>query len=761
MLGRYDDGIEFSTVTYLVHGRIPFSDFYSQYGVGLGIPGAIPYLLGFHGAFALRLVYGSFCALATLLGTVFVWRRCGPPLGALVGLLTIVSGTPRYSIGWSAVFGFALLVDAAARRTAGRELGLAALREPRPLLLASFVLSMAGWARVEYALFPIAWAIVLAFAVPRGRRRTELVSATIGFALLPTLVVAATGGLRHLWWFISYTLSPSMAGFHTQRGQPIEWHTITDRISELWHLQLSSPLAGVIVGSYGVGLLTVAVAVVLLLTRAGRTRLLARDRTFLLPFMLAVCAIVLYAQSARFSTAYGLIAVPIFWAAAALLIGRRISPGALTLAVLIFAYPLLTAIAPGAIIDAWKARPDLRNRPVIPHFDYIPIQSDGSPESLSALPRVWRQLGLQGRATIAVNIRNDVAWGNDAIVGYVLDVAPAAWETNYDPGVANSDRVERETVAELCANHAPVVQFDQIYPYSSAAPVYVGSRRLDEFLAVNYRPRAIAGFYRILLPASSRCTLPERLDLATLAATRDSLIAKAELSQAGAVAIAILERERLARQPLDSVNAAVAALGGYALTPAQVPAGLLGSPLKVLAGDTPAGSLAAAAAAGWPSDLEALAAQTAWINHRQPGEPSQQAAATAVAALAARHPDWPTAIANDSAIQPPSEALFRKFAAGGARGATFDAWRFAYYVQHGPASRAIAAGLALIDDYDRVDDPVQAGQAELKLAAFPGVTPGCALLLTRHANARPGVRAPTPPGGPPCLQPELATARDI
>jgi hypothetical protein len=58
ILGRFNDGIEYTIVTYLLHGQIPFTDFYEPYGLGLGIPGVFPHLLGFDGAFALRLTYG-------------------------------------------------------------------------------------------------------------------------------------------------------------------------------------------------------------------------------------------------------------------------------------------------------------------------------------------------------------------------------------------------------------------------------------------------------------------------------------------------------------------------------------------------------------------------------------------------------------------------------------------------------------------------------------------------------------------------------
>src|SRR5436305_1847682 len=92
-----DNGVLFTTVTYLLHGQIPISDFYQPYGIAMGLPGILPHLLGYDGAFALRLTYGLFPALVTCLVTVFVWRRCGWKLGLLVGVVSLSSTVARYS----------------------------------------------------------------------------------------------------------------------------------------------------------------------------------------------------------------------------------------------------------------------------------------------------------------------------------------------------------------------------------------------------------------------------------------------------------------------------------------------------------------------------------------------------------------------------------------------------------------------------------------------------------------------------------------
>jgi hypothetical protein len=759
ILGRFDDGIEYTTVTYLLHGQLPFTDFYEPYGIGLGVPGVIPHLLGFDGVFALRLVYGAFPALVTLFVTPLVWRRCGAAIAVLVGLMTLTSTTPRYSMGFAALFGFALIVDHAVRRTSSKTLQEAAELHPRLLLAASLVCSLAGWARTEYAIFAAIWAVVLFLVLRHNRRRWILALASLLFAAFPTVIVAITGGLRHLWWFVSYTLSSSESGFHAQRGQPIEWHLFGDWLNELLHFQFGASTAGAIIDSYGLALAVVVIGGVVLVVPAWRRRLLDRDRSYLTPFMIAVCAVVLYGQAARFSTTYGSIGNPVFWVAGALLVGR-VSPWALVSLLALFAYPSLPAVSPGAVYDAWQSRPPTDNRVAVPGFNRIPIAEDGGPASMAALIAQWRVLGLDGRPTVNVELRNDVAWGNDAIVGFLLNAPSAAWPLTYDPGLVNTAKVERGTIKELCDNRAPVVQNNGDYPYPSGVKEYIGSRLLDEFLAVDYEVRAIAGFYRILLPSTSHCQLPEQLDDQALTALGERSIEKGELAEAGALAIARLERAHARHERSSASDAALATLGGYVLAPDELPAGLLGKALSALAPTSASTTeLATAAAYPWPSDIQRLAAQTAWIAHRASGEADTAPAAAAVYSLALQHANWPQAIANLSAIQPPSPTLFTRLAQRGARDtAGFDRWRRGYFVESGDIAESIAAGLALIDDYDRLSDPVEAGAAELELATYPGVTPGCALALRRSASRLPGIRIALPPTGPACTQPELMGA---
>jgi hypothetical protein len=744
-----DNGVLFTTVTYLLHGQIPITDFYEPYGIALGVPGVVPHLLGFDGADALRVAYGVFPALMLFLLTLFLWRRVGWKLAVLVGTVSICENVPRYAMGYVPVFGFGLMIDRLARRTSTGSLREIAECDARGLMACSAVLSLAGWARPDYADFAVVWAVILAAAL-RGRRRWTLPLITVGFALLPTFIVIVTGGATHLFWILRYLLTT----YHAQRGSPVVWHLFTDRFSELVHFQfgqLGNPAW--VNATYGVGGVVVIAAVCMLSTRRGRDRLFRSDPTLVLPLMIVICALVLYSQAAAFDGPYGQLGVPIFWAAGALLV-RRLPGWVLGAVILILAYPLVIQSSPGGIIDGAKNPPPI-GPPTVARLD---IPNGGAPD-YAALQGVWRELGLDGRPTVSVELRNDVTWGGDAIVGFLLNAPAAAWPLTYDPGLVNRADVEQGTVQQLCQNRAPVVQIDHDYPYPAGRPVYVGSRLLDEFLATDYYVRAHAGEYRILLPSTPRCVLPQSLSDASLARLRDNWIQRGGPAEAGAIAVLLMDRERAAGRPVDPVNASAAAMGGYVLTPSEIPTGSLGPALTALFNGPAHQSMTAAAAAHWPSDIEALAAQTAWVDNHAPGQPGQAAAGQAVVAMALRHPNWPQAISNLAAVEPPNAALIRALSSGAKGIVQFDQWRLNWYISQGQLNGEIEADLALIGDYVRTDDPLNAADAEFHMAGLKGLPPGCAQLLRQRAGQKPGIGLNAASGpAPTCNLPAFAHA---
>lgn len=672
-------------------------------------------------------------------------------MAVVVGVMTFSASVARYSGSWAFLFAFVLIVDTAHRRLdadAG-DRGLTRLveRAPRLMLLAGFVLSLAGWMRTEYAVFGLIWAAILLAAGRRSAVVRRCAAATAGFALLPSIVVVAAGGFQGLWWWVTYTLSRGPSGFDAQRGQDVDWSLFADRLRELAHLHLESGDPGAVVASYGLAAVIVGVAAILALLPRGR-RWLLRDATALTPFLLIVAAVVLFGQSARFSSAYGILGLPVFLVAGALLVGRPPLVAIVGFTVAI-AWPVVVpGLLPTTTLDQWSNRPQWRDREAIKGFNYLPVRTDdGSTEMLAALPKVWHQLGLDGRPTLSVGLHNDLAWGNDTYVGYLLDAPAAGWPLTYDPGLANADKVQRRVVAQLCSSHAPVVQLDGDYPYPPDVDPGRGSRRLDAFLALNHRLSGVAGHYRILTPRAATCLRPDDAPSALVARRRDSLFVAGETAPAGALASLLMDRAKAVGHPVEPKDALIAAAGGYRPRPGDLPPGDLRRAAEALWGGASSDGLLLLAARRWSDDVVGAIVQSAWVTHgRRPGAPAERVAAQRVRQLALRHPRWPMAITNAAAVVPAGAQFVAALGRRGAGGVpAFDRWRFGAAAARGDAAGMLEAGQQLADDLAARHDPVGPGTVELKLAQSRGLTPACAALLRRRADARAGVHAPTPP----------------
>jgi hypothetical protein len=742
----FDGGIQTSTISNLLHGQLPITDFYEPYGIGLGVPGLVPRLFGFDGVLAERLTYAVFGALATALAVVLVgrwvggWR--GVAMGALMGVMTLADSTPRYAAPWCALFGFALIVLGAAHRSATPKLRDVARSHPRRLDLAALILSLSGWMRIEYAAFGVLWAGILLVSVPGwlGRRRAAV---SAGAAMLPSAIVVLTGGLRHLWWVASYDLKD----FRHARGIPIDWGAPGSWLTDLIHGDGATSQPGAIVATYGVALLTLLLVGGLLLTPRGRSLVARADRgTGLLSLALLICLLVLYGQSARFSSTYGELASAVFALPAMLLLGTwlrgrgRVALAATLALVGLLILPTVRQTAPDSVGQVWRDRPVTTSREPIPGYSGIGMYSVDQERSLAALPKQWRKLGLHGESTLSIGRTNTIAWGNDTIVNALVDAPSAAWPLTYDPGLANSDRTQREVVDDLCRSAAPLVQAETAYPDNGNYGIRWGSPRLDEFVAVNYRVAAVAGFYRILL--ADRCRRPDDVSLADLMVLRDRYLRDDALPEAGATALARLRRSH------DPDDAAIAVVGGFGhyVPPADLPRGAVGEALRRFAANARDPGLAARAvldSRGGPA-VTALAAQTAWATGHLAGEADDPRVVPVVLRFARRHPDLGAAVGVLRGVAPGGEAVFADLRHSGNR--TLDLLRWEYdTAQSDPAqtARAVALGRSLIAAYDARRDPVRAAVVEIRLAELLWPTdPACSTALLVHADARPGIWLP-------------------
>lgn len=760
----FDGGIQTSTIDALTHGRVPIADFYEPYGIGVGVPGLLPRLVGADSVLAERLTYALFGALATALAVVLVGRwsrgRLGPVLAGLTGVATLAGSTPRYAAPWCAVLGFALLVQAAGRRSNAQDLATIAREHPRRLDVAAVVLSLAGWMRVEYAGFALVWAAILLVLAGRSTGRPRA-AVSAGVALVPTLIIVLAGGASHLWWVVRYDL----VDFRHARGIPIDWGVPGDWVGALAHGHLFDQTAGTIVASYGVAVITALAAVTLLAYPGGRAFLRRADGgTGILLLLFVVSVVVLYAQSARFSVTYGETAVVIFALPAVLLLdawlasARRCSARVIALAaVTLLILPLLRPQMPDAVRDQWRDRPVTTAREPIPGYNRIGMYSTDQERSLAALPAVWRARGLAGRETLSIGRTNFTAWGNDAIVGGLLHAPPAAWTLTYDPGLVNRDDVQREVVADLCANNAPLVQAETTYPDLGNYGVRWGSTRLDEHVALNYRLDALAGFYRILVPTG--CRTVDAVSTDELARLRDARLRASELPEAGALALARLRRSH------DPQDAAVAVLGGFGhyVPKTALPRDDAGEALARFVANARDPEIAARAVLAThdrPVGI-ALAVQNAWASGRQPGEAQEAQVLPAMVAFAERHPDLGGAIGVLRGVLPGGDVLFAELEKAGAHTLELLRWRFDTLAAD-PARVADLAvlGRRLVAAYDARRDPVQAAAVEIAVATV--VEPkdaGCAATYLAHADAAPGIwLAPHGPAGS-CRQAGLAPPR--
>jgi len=691
--------------------------------VGYGVPGLPGELAGVDGALAVRLTYALFCAAATVLLYVFAARRAGALVALAVSLAALPSLVPRYAMGWAAILGCALLVERAARRSGARSLAEVAARAPRGLLAASVILSLAAWARVEYAAFSVVWAGVLVAALPAPARRRQA-AAAVALAALPSLPVLAGG---HLADFADY-LAYSALDFREYRGIDADWSFPADWLTDLAHGRTGTTAAG-LMAFYGVMALLIAAWIAHLTTGC---RLLARDPLRLAPLLGLLGALVLYSNTVRFGVDYSLAAAPLGWAAVVAATGRsRVGRAVIVAAALVLAVQVSGAYTPWALRDALAHPPDQSLREPVERLGHLPINAADWP-SLAALPVLWRERIEDRSHVLSVTRRNDVAVANDVIVYPLLDARPAAWPVTYDPGLVTRRDVQVRAVAELCRHRAPVVQLDGDYPPVNGREARrPGSRRLDQVIAASHRLEAVAGFYRLLVLEGPGCVLPEHLDEAARRARRDLLVERDDLPGAGA--LAVLGLERGGRDPDD---VALAVLGGYAIDPALL--GLDAALRSLATGATVPGTLPAAAAPG--SALQRLARQTAWIRHREAGP--ADAAVQALRALALEHPEWPQTIRNLSAVAPYEPALDRELETSGTGYPALLEWRFgALAARRGAVEDIVAAGLALAAAHGD-DDPVRAGEVERRLAEYLAARgrPDCAGALLARADTRPGVK---------------------
>jgi hypothetical protein len=742
---RFDEGIQLSSGALITHGALPLRDYYQPYGPGFGIPGVIARWLFGDGILADRLVYLFVPALLTTLAYVLVTRRHGWPYGLAVAVLTLASSVPRHALCWVAIFGGLLVAQRAIDATPGRAFGAAAAARPRAFLAAGALIGFAAWFRLEYAFAAAVWGVLVlatAAALPR-RRRILLAAAPLALALLPYVAIVVFGGFTELSRWVDYALF----GFRKYRGQPID-------LSQFWTF-FRAPFYGWYERNGALIALTYVAAALLALVwvvhlafswrRPGRG-LLERDPTLIAPFLAIVSVFVAYTLSVRFSAANGGALIPAVWAAWLTL---RFRPLRRLAAVAVAAIGVLVVLP---VLEPYKSTiSDIRTASALneapeptPGLAHIPVGLSEWP-SMTAIHALWRQSGMAGRRVFATNRRNDLTYANGAYLYWFLDARNGAWSTTYDPGIGDRDDVQRDAARQLCGNRAGIVEEDQDPSQSSNGEFGLAdhkSRYLDEFVALNYRSDAVAGFYRLRMRDTPRCVMPDQASDTLVRARRELALRRDDLPRVAALSILLVERAQEAGLRPAPDDVAGALLGGYWVPDAQLPQGPDRAGLLALRtrGFVP-GERAAAIAPG--SELMRLATTSAYVNYRPPeASPAQNSAVVrALARLVRDAARWPVTVRNLFAMQPPGPRVFRMVERAGGGGVELERIRFDYLRKRGASRAAIASGVRLAGLLSL--RPLDQGQALLDLATVFDAAGdhGCAARARALGDSVPGVHA--------------------
>jgi hypothetical protein len=743
-LQPYDEGILYSSISSLRHGLIPFVDFYTPYGAGLGLPGLLTEAVTGKDALAVRLAYGLAPAAVAFLAPVVAARRAGPVVGIALGVIVLAQPVARYSLAWTSVLVMVLIVDRAARRSSASELRVIAAEHPRLLALAGAALGTAAWWRAEYALFAVVWAVLIVIAV-RGRRGLLQAAVPLAVAGGPYAFVIAAGGLEHL---ISWARYWMLEG-RDYRGLGISYSAPIDWLKGMWNGPYDTASA-VLVASYwaAAGLL---VAWILSRVIPGGRRFIGRDPTRVAVLLVIIAALVLQAGTTRFGVTQGAASLAIFWLAIALTPTRiwvRVVVCVLGVLILL---PALDEYRPGRIVrDLRRAGQGATATAYLPGLEHLPVGDERWTVTLLQLRSAWRDLHLTGKSTFVVNRRNDITPGNAAVVYWWLDAPPANWLMDFDPGLADRVDEQRAAVGDLCRARAPVVQdTSPVFLNTELRPSQPRSRYLDQALALNWSPARTAGTLRVLLKGPGPCVLPDQASTQQLVARRDLLVARDDLTGAGALGLLLADRARAAGRPPDPDDVALAVLGSFYVPDRQLPPGPLGQALRSLRdGTTQAGSTEAALQAR--STLTELAANAAWSQHRPPDVPPAAGARIAhrIAVMVRRHPRLELAQRNLIAVLPASSRLIASLDRAGLRGVAYDRWAFDFFRQEGDLVRATARGRLLLGLLR--EDPYARAMVLRDLAdAYQRAGNGaCAFVLFERAARVAGVVVPPHGTGP-------------
>lgn len=536
-LERFDEGILLSAMSFARHGVVPLRDFYTPYGWGLGLPGALLHALGLDGVFATRILYGS-AAVAVVVAAAAVARKSSGSLTVvIVAVCSMSSGTARYAIPTLAL----LLVTAMSLRPYG------ASGVTIPALSTSVLVGATSAIRVEYAIFAIVWSAVLTIGVGRSAWRHAILAPVVAFG--PYAAIAATGGapgMIRAWRYAA-------VGYGEYRR--ISW----DPTAPVTWVRDLDPVAGIITVGYGTALLGAAFLAACAL--APRRFLPAHTPRWLASFLAIVLTSLTWSHAVRFNSTQAGELFPLALVGAVVATTRlpRIRVGLLSIA---FAGGAGWAIYTTSSVlgSADGERTDVERLRVIP---LRPAEA----VSLVALRDWWTDADRSSNHVFVANARNDLTAANEAIVYWWLDAQPAAWPTSFDPGLADQPEIQRAVISDLCERGVPpVVRHTGVYSNAELDAGLHFSRRLDEFLAMNYDIADRSPLYDMLERRAPRCVRSEQSSEVSVRRRRDELRAQGDATAAAALSAHLSERAVAAGEAPDPNDVAAARGAGFAVS---------------------------------------------------------------------------------------------------------------------------------------------------------------------------------------------------
>lgn len=513
----FDEGNRLASAGFAGDGLLLFRDYYEPYGPGRGYLGALLRWVGLDSVLASRILFFAAGVLLATLVTYAIARRRGIVAGLFVGFLAIAFQPTNggygetFTLAYVVVVAAVVLLEETRLRAGVRPFVDEGLLSDRSALLAGILISVAAWFRFEFSLLLIPWLALIWTRPSSGRSRRNRAWLAIPFAVaaFPYALIVAMGGLGHMTSVVEYAVT----GYSEYRGRPPDYGRLqaVRELATMWRVDLGA-------WTVAMSLTTATLGVPLLVIGklADRFQPLARLRLFgadpsrvaVLTTSFAILA--LWVTRVRADTFHLTLMVVPLWLALA----WSPSLARWVVAVVSGVVVVMTLWATGMLgVGGWtNVGAILDHQSDLAGFDDIAIDPVLE-EALGGVVEAWEADGSPSEVFVA-NRTNDFTELNAPLVYYVLDVRPASWLTNFDPGLTDQSEQHLTISEALCESRAPVILMET--PKPETLPLRLQglsfSPDLDRFLALNYNLAAGDQLFEYRTMTDSGCVRLSAID---------------------------------------------------------------------------------------------------------------------------------------------------------------------------------------------------------------------------------------------------------